>query len=377
FILIPMVGLRWANLFAVAINLAIALFSFSLSKQQRLAVISAVVFGGAILISLIRPSPGIAFGYGIADHFASYDRYKEINRNSKTLFDKESNYGRVQVFENLEKEGSEKNLFLMINGRFEGASLDDTNVRLLSYLPMTIVKEPRSAMIIGLGTGTTLATLAKDQGLKSIDSVEINPTAYEAVSKHFYPDLFKDKRINVIGDDARHYMGLTRKKYEIIVSAPSYPTSKAVSHLFTKDFYEIAKSKLKKNGAFVQWLPGYLLDREDMQTAVKTLLSAYPNTYAIRVHNNDIIFVALKSKKSEPLDVEAIESEINGLGDQNIWGWQFRAGPRTLAKAVSSPDIALNTDDLPLIEFTSMRRKYSPKVEEVKEERGLESILQR
>ncbi len=359
FILVPLIGLQGANLFAVSINMVLACWSFVFVGRARSAIGTAAFFLAILVFSTISgPNAGLAFGYGFADHYGSYSQFLERIANFETLFDQESVYGRVQGFLGPPGADGERERLLANGGRLEGSSHSDaTTQKLLALLPLAAHDNPSSVMNIGLGTGMTLATLISDPRVKKIENVEINPTIYRAVEEHFYPGLFNSQRATAVIDDARHHLQLCDPGHDVIISEPSYPTSKAVSHLFTKDYYEIVRDKLAEDGVFAQWLPRYLLQDDELYSAVKTLAVVFPNTYAWGTSSEDIILVGLKSDRQ--LDVGAIKEKIEASGETDVKGWKLLAGPVDLAEIIADSSIPISIDNLPHIEFAAARNRIT------------------
>jgi len=122
--------------------------------------------------------------------------------------------------------------------------VDMVNTLLLAYLPIASHKGPESFLVIGLGAGVILSD-AK-QYIKDMNLVEINKGVLEAVSKYGPRGLLSD--VNVTVNDARNFLLLSDRKFDIISSEPSYPTESSVSNLFTRKFYALASSKLNQGG---------------------------------------------------------------------------------------------------------------------------------
>ncbi len=360
FLLIPIAGLAGANAIAANINLTLAAVAFFESRSRRPEWFAAILIA-AIMVTLLKGSPtGLRFGYGLADNYQSFASFSHFRDRMEVLFDKDGPYGRVQVFREEMQDAEGYQTLLVNGGRFEGSTkLDSVNQKLLAYLPLAIHNNPRTVLNIGLGTGMTLATAADDRRLESIDNVEINQLVYEAVDAHFYPGLFDNGRVQAITDDARHYLLLTHKKYDIIISEPSYPTSKVQAHLFTKKFYEIASRKLSKNGLFVQWLPVYLLKRNEVRSAVKTMNAVFPDVYTWDNVTRDLIIVGQKSSKK--ISPGKVRSRIKKLDEETLNYWRFVGGPKKWAGLLNDPEVLINSDNLPRIEFQSARNKIEGK----------------
>lgn len=356
FVLVPLLGLRMANLSAALINFAIAVVALSLSRSRQWLAPAALLIIGVVWLAFLRGPEGVRFNFGLADHYQSWEEFQTRTSGFVRLFDKEAPHGRVQVFQAPSSAAGPGEIGLVSGGRFEGSNgRDAMTMKMLAYLPLAVKADSRSWLNVGLGTGRTVATAASNGRLEKIDSVEINPVIYEAVDKFFYPGLFDDRRVRRITDDGRHYISYTDRRYDVITSQPSYPTRKSVAHLFTKEYYEIAAGKLNAGGVFIQWLPKYLLDDRQLKIAMKTVVMVFPETYAWQFGPDDIYLVALKSGR--PLRVDDIETRLTALDPAARA--VLLGGPSELAALVRDPAVAVNTDDLPHIEFSAARNKVT------------------
>ncbi len=59
------------------------------------------------------------------------------------------------------------------------------------------------------------------------------------------------------------------------MSQPSHPWTAGASHLYTREFFELAREHLTPAGVFVQWMGPRIVDEELVRTLVGTLLSAF------------------------------------------------------------------------------------------------------
>jgi spermidine synthase len=54
--------------------------------------------------------------------------------------------------------------------------------------------------------------------------------------------------------DGRNLLLTQQNQYDVIVSEPSNPWQSGNANLFTREFYQLAASRLKQGGLFAQWL---------------------------------------------------------------------------------------------------------------------------
>ena len=117
-------------------------------------------------------------------------------------------------------------------------------------------------MIIGYGGGVTVGAMTAFKEVEEIDCLEIEPAVVGAGPQfaEFNRKSYENPKVNIMYNDARNYMNVTRKQYDVIISEPSNPWIAGVASLFTSEFYERAAQVLKPDGVFAQWIQLYELD---------------------------------------------------------------------------------------------------------------------
>ena len=176
--------------------------------------------------------------------------------------------------------------------------------------------------VIGQGSGAIKRLLLNGQGSSSL--------------------RLSDVRTSTFYDDARHYLQRTANKYDLIANHPLELYQSFSSFLFTKEFLEIAKSRLSDNGLYFQWFPLYDLKPEKFQDFYKTFNSFFPHqmvfvnlklgeniTYEIKgttnfesqyfAKQNSNELIIIRSARPIPLDLAALRENFARLNpaDQN------------------------------------------------------------
>lgn len=352
FFLIPTLGIKGATLVAASLNLLVGIVMLALSKRGMLkpVVIAAPLFAVVALWSgTARLETSLVNFYNVHRDLNG-ESYKEIlakqRMDMEQVFYEERPEGAVRGFKT--PDGS---LALQVGGKLEGTTLNDLpNTVLLAYLPIASHPAPKSFLTIGLGAGVTLGA-AKDV-LRDVDVVEINPGVVEAVARHGRPGLLDGT--GVIIKDARNYLLTTDKKYDVISSEPSYPTETEVASLYTKEFYELAATKLAPGGIYCQWLPYYLLADRDVISQIKTFGSVFPSAQLFVVRrSNDLILIGSKEPFHYP--VKELMEKVKQLNAAHHYplDYYLSKSPEQLAKVAKEFDAPLNTDDHPVLEFNA------------------------
>jgi len=229
--------------------------------------------------------------------------------------------GRSATVLVLEKDGF---LNLRTNGLAE-ASIDLKGAppaahpqRLLTLMPYLARPDAKDMLVIGYGGGVALEGIAP--AIETIDVLELEPkviTANKKISTLRNLDPLDDPRINITINDARSALQLSSKKWDIIVSQPSHPWTAGASHLYTREFMQLAKRSLNDAGVFLQWMDAGYLSEELLQSLTKTLLVVYEN---VRVyHFSPSVLFFLASDESLEIEQEIIRTGVPFKNNQNYF----------------------------------------------------------
>jgi spermidine synthase len=235
--------------------------------------------------------------------FSSAHLPKDIISQTEFLFYKEGKYSTVAVT----KDPLEGATNLLINGKGQGSNaLNDLRVNfLLSYLPLILNQEGESALVIGLGTGTTSGHLASSLPTTTveIEQVILETTIYfDEINRN----VLQNRNHSVIFDDARNYLLKNTKKYDIISQEPSDPWQSFSTSLYSREFFELVKEDLSEKGVFTNWVPIYTMTPKDFQNVYKTFHEVFPYV---------LVFVNINENENFPIPLKT--SEIILVGTEN------------------------------------------------------------
>ena len=163
----------------------------------------------------------------------------------------------------------------------------------LGVLPTITKSNVESIALIGLGGGVTAQWIPPS--VDAIDVFELEPAVIRAnqwMDQFRDPKVMSDPRSQVLINDGRNGLLLTDKKYDAIVSQPSHPWTSGGSHLFTKEFLEIIKLRLKVDGVFVQWMNLEFVDRPLFGMLASGLLSEFEHVRLYQFNETGVAFVA-------------------------------------------------------------------------------------
>ena len=169
--------------------------------------------------------------------------------------------------------------FLLVNGY---GMTNLTNItKIMAHLPLALHNNPKSALAICFGMGTTHRSLLS-WGDINVTSVELTPGVVKAFPV-FYEDaaeILNNPKGEIIIDDGRRYLMRTKKSFDLITIDPPPPLEAAGSSLlYSREFYKLAKMRLNAGGLLQQWVPINLNDSarfSSMRAIIKTITEEFP-----------------------------------------------------------------------------------------------------
>ncbi len=144
-------------------------------------------------------------------------------------------------------------------------------------------------LILGSGSGTDVAASLL-HGSKRIDAVEIDPVIVR-LGRELHPDRpYSDPRVNVVTDDARHFLRTTPKKYDLVVFAlidsltlqSSFTSVRLESYMFTEESFRAVKERLKPGGVLVIY--NYFRERWLVDRLANTAAVAFGTEPRVHIH---------------------------------------------------------------------------------------------
>jgi spermidine synthase len=292
----------------------------------------------------------------------------EMMEGRKIIYYKDSITSTITVTEG-EYEGKVVRA-LQMDGKTEASSfIDLTTQYMVAHLPLLLHEHPRKVMIIGLASGCTLGAALRHP-VEEVVCAEIEPAMAEA--SKFFKDVnyeyWKDPRVRIVIEDGRNLLYLAKEKYDCIISEPSNPWISGLGNLFTREFYQIVKEHLNEGGIFALWIPAYITSLSDFKGMISTVCSIFPSVslwnyppiYAdvLVICSNEPLKLSLEEMEKKIRENPEIEESLQRIGIGGAQGvlWGFLMADNTVHQFCNG--YPLNTDDLPLIEYSAPKWLY-------------------
>jgi spermidine synthase len=385
FILIPLLGKEKGLSLTIALQLFTVLFAVVfIYYNSRSSILRPAVPAITALAGL-----WLCFYFPHWDHRllskSKYHRFEEIKLNvnavgwlkslldgpevlnkhtiGKLMYYGEGAGGFTSVLEYTDPFGN-INYTLANSGKADASTNDMSTQALLAHIPMLFHSDPKTVMVLGFASGITAGETLY-YPIEKLDIVEINSQTI-AASRFFVPwnnNVLADHRTNLIIQDGRAHLQLTRQKYDVIISEPSNPWMAGLAVLFTKDFFDTVKSKLNDNGIFTQWFHSYEMDWPTFALVGRSFAQVFPDSILILPdlgQSGDYLFIGFKNK-SKPLLENIRQKLIYTNRSKNII---IPSAEVPYAFFLSEDlqklfgDGVVNTDNHPLLEFAAPKLMY-------------------
>ncbi len=175
---------------------------------------------------------------------------------------------------------------LVLDGKTQSTEVDEYIYHdALVHPAMMLHPRPASVFIAGGGEGATLREVLHHPDVRRAVMLDLDKDVVE-ICRNYLPqhhqEAFKDPRVELLHEDARAYLANGRETYDVMVLDLVDPIEEGPSYLlYTREFYEICRSKLNPGGVLVtQAGPAGLLNYTECFTAItRTISKVFPQAY--------------------------------------------------------------------------------------------------
>jgi spermidine synthase len=244
FVGLPYLGLTYTPFilgitnFLVALLLLLVLWP-NIAKQAKKKLLSLSVGVGVILLAgLVLAKPIILYG--------EQRRYKD-----KVVYEEQSRYQRIVITQWKDDH------WLYINGNQQLSSLDEEMYHEpLVHPAMSLFSQPKDVLVLGGGDGCAVREILKYRETNEITLVDLDPAMTRLGKEHpvlraMNEDALHNEKVNIINDDAFHFLENTRQYYDVAIIDLPDPKSVELGRLYSMEFYKLAARHLRPNGVLI------------------------------------------------------------------------------------------------------------------------------
>jgi spermidine synthase len=262
----------------------------------------------------------------------------------------------------------------------------------LGHFGALLNRDAKSVLSVGFGSGETTKCLSFHD-LETIDCVEVAAEVVDSSLEYFQHLNLGDRVpevVELIFMDAKNYLHLTDRRYDLIVNDSIHPRDFAENaSLYGREYFESVRQRLEEGGLLVSWLPTYHMSTASFDSILGTMMDVFPHVTLWYLIQNPAPLVVLVASEDQQLyspahieasfQKEAIREslELIGILDGMDLLNCYIGDERDLQPRVG--DFAVNSDFTPYIEFstdkwTSLMEMYRRYVLEVRSETILDHL---
>ncbi|TFH42222.1 MAG: tetratricopeptide repeat protein, partial [Lysobacterales bacterium] len=300
-----------------------------------------------IIAAMVLPAPSNLFK----------ELFQDAHPNADIVYYKEGKVANVLVydFKKLGYKDFHLNAVNEASSRLWHVQL----FKMLGLLPTLVHDNPTDALMIAFGAGMSAGATARN--VESLDCVDLNPdiAGIAAAYTRENLDVINQPNFHQIVNDGRNALLLNPRKYSLIISDATNPKMFDSWTLYSREFYQLVKDRLKPGGVFCQWavmpLPG-----DAIKVILNTFRSVFPHMSFWSIHGSSQVLMlgtperleidyADLAKRLEPLYDDAGLAEF-GIDTPEKFLSFFLLGEDGVSRMLTDFD-KISTDDLPHAQF--------------------------
>jgi len=273
-LLIPAVGTQGCERVLILLSAVSALFALApLEWPPRMkagALLLAAATVGAVLLAMSVS--------GVPSMLIAYGRRITLSANhSEILYAGEGMNASIAI-----SRWDDGAVQFHVSGKVEASTepYDMRLQRMLGHMPALLHSKPRSVLVVGFGAGVTAGSFVLHPEVRRIVICEMERMIPPVATRYFGREnnnVLHDPRVEMVYDDARHYVLTTQEKFDVITSDPIHPWVKGSATLYSKEYFELVKQHLNPGGIVTQWVPLYESDLSTVKSELATFFDVFPN----------------------------------------------------------------------------------------------------
>ncbi len=274
-ILIPWIGTKGCEQTLILLSAVSAVFALAQVVKQAPGMAGTLGLAAALAVAgwlsfQVAEVPGNLIAYG--------RRIMTSSSSSKILYTGEGINSSIAI-----SQWNDGAVQFHVSGKVEASTepYDMRLQRMLGDMPALFHQgEPHSVLIVGFGAGVTAGSFVPFPSIKRIVICEMEPLIPPVATKYFGKEnynVMNDPRVQIVYDDARHFVLTSNEKFDIITSDPIHPWVKGSATLYSKEYFDLVKQHLNPGGIVTQWVPLYETDVKTVKSEVATFFDAFPN----------------------------------------------------------------------------------------------------
>ncbi len=248
------------------------------------------------------------------------------------------------------------------------APLDQRYMRALAHIPLLSMTRPTRVLVIGFGVGNSTHAATLHPSVERVEVADLSRQVLEHAG--YFRDanggVLTNPRVAVYVNDGRqHLLMQPEGVYDLITLEPPPIAHAGVGALYSREFYALARARLKPGGYLSQWLPAYQVPADTTLAMVRAFIEAFPQSVLLSGMASELLLLGTNGDAihidpqhvAAALDAApAVRADLDrlDLGTVTALAGTFVGSAATLARATEGRVAA--SDDRPLQEYVVRSR---------------------
>ena len=357
FVLLPVFGMQGsATALTLAAALAIAPLYMGTRADRAVTTTSAM----AAVVPMLIAAVAVVLWLRLPSDYVLGRSLARLPEGERLLTLRE---GVTEVIGVTEVPGRGRGLITNGHPMSSTALLDQRYMRALAHIPLLSMAAPTHVLVIGFGVGNSTQAATLHPSVKRVDVADLSRDilGHAAYFRDANKDVLNDPRVSVYLNDGRQHLTMQpAAAYDLITLEPPPIAHAGVAALYSREFYALARTRLKPGGYLSQWLPAYQVSPETSLAMVRAFIEVFPQCVLLSGTQAELLLVGTNGARIE-IDPERVARALDqapgvaadlrrlDLGSVTEIVGTFVGSAETLARATrQSPPVS---DDRPLQEY--------------------------
>src|SRR4030095_5980148 len=159
------------------------------------------------------------------------------------------------------------------------ARLSQRYMRALAHIPLLTIEDPQSVLVIGFGVGNTAHASTLHPSIQRVEVADLSRgiLAHAGYFADVNQNVLDDPRVAVYVNDGRQHLQMRpASSYDLITLEPPPIAYAGVAALYSREFYTLARTRLKPKGYLSQWLPAYQVPAATTVAMIRSFIDVFP-----------------------------------------------------------------------------------------------------
>ncbi|MGH9256386.1 MAG: fused MFS/spermidine synthase [Vicinamibacterales bacterium] len=350
FVLLPVLGLQLSTTILMSVAaLAVVPLYFAAQTPRRAFAGSLLIAGAALGLWLQLPS--------------DYVTMRALGRTANDERRLVVSDGLTELIAVTDAPGKGRTLYTNGHAMSSTLPLSQRYMRALAHIPLLSMDNPDTVLVIGFGVGNTTHAATLHPSVRRVELADLSRDilTHAAYFEDANKGVLSDPKVVVhINDGRQHLQMQPAGSYDLIVLEPPPIAYAGVSALYSREFYALARTRLKPNGYISQWLPAYQVPSATALAMVRAFVDVFPPAVLLSGAESDLLLLGAHSDRIE-IDPERVAAALSrspavradleqiSLGAVHEIVGSFVGSLRTLAEATRGVTPVM--DNRPLQEY--------------------------